>query len=212
MDIIEVTTEIVDIDSLEPHPENYNRHTDEGTERLASGIGKLGQVRPIIVKGNRIYAGHGVWMAAKRRGAKRISINRLPDDYPEDKARAFMVADNEQARHSQRDEVAMAEIIRELEQVDPNLAEATGWTTEELDAHLEEMATGIMIGGGHGGGGEIYDDGAGQPVIRIQVPVEVFQRYLEIMSQFSGGEVEQFSAMLEAAGNNLPPMWESEWQ
>jgi ParB-like chromosome segregation protein Spo0J len=49
------------IDTLSPHPRNYNQHPPAQIERLAASLSRFGQVRPIVVHGDTIVYGGVTW-------------------------------------------------------------------------------------------------------------------------------------------------------
>jgi len=45
-----IENETIEIGLLEPHPANYNQHSDQQIERLRVSLRKFGQPRPIVAQ------------------------------------------------------------------------------------------------------------------------------------------------------------------
>jgi ParB-like chromosome segregation protein Spo0J len=105
--------ETLDLDLLEPHPKNYNRHPAEQVRRLAKSLTKFGQVRSVVVWRNTLLAGHGVVEAARILNWRTVRADVLPDDYPEHLALAYIAADNELAKQGDPVMAQLAAILEE---------------------------------------------------------------------------------------------------
>lgn len=138
----------VEIDSIAEHPENYNKHPEEQLQQLAASLETFGQIRAIVIKGGRIYAGNGTWKAAKRLGWKTIRADILSPEYPEHLARGYLVADNETSKGARVDEAQLLALLEEArEKADASLA-ALGHspaTLEELRQRLAEKEPQIDV-------------------------------------------------------------------
>ncbi len=88
-------TEMIDVNSLSPHPKNRNHHGNEQIERLGKLIRFHGFRHPIIVSklSGHVVAGHG-----RLEAAKHIGLSKVPVDYQdfqnEEAEYAFLVSDN----------------------------------------------------------------------------------------------------------------------
>lgn len=82
---------LVAIDSLEPWPDNPRR--GDVNEVLRS-LKRFGQVRPILVQGARIVAGHHLVLAALELGWTHIAAGDHDFGGDVDEARAYLLADN----------------------------------------------------------------------------------------------------------------------
>jgi ParB-like chromosome segregation protein Spo0J len=129
---------IRDIDTLIPHPRNYNQHPPAQIEGLAASLRQFGQVRPIVVHGDTIVAGHGVYLAAQHLGYTSLRVTHLPDDWTEEQAMAYLVADNETRRGAEPDDAELAVLLDELQQADFDIA-AMGFDEAEYDALLDGL-------------------------------------------------------------------------
>jgi ParB-like chromosome segregation protein Spo0J len=128
------------IDTLAPHPRNYNQHPPEQLERLSASLRQFGQVRPIVVHGDTIIAGHGVYMVAQHLGYSTLRVTQLPDDWTEEQALAYLVADNETRRGAESDDAGLAALLDELQQADFDIA-AMGFDDAEYSALLDGLTT-----------------------------------------------------------------------
>ena len=84
---------IIKISSVKPHPENPNRHPKEQIIELQKSLEQFKQVKNIVTWQGFIIAGHGLVEAAKQKGYKEIEAVDV-SEWPEEKAKSFMIADN----------------------------------------------------------------------------------------------------------------------
>jgi DNA modification methylase len=148
------------IDTLSPHPRNYNQHPPAQIERLAASLRQFGQVRPIVVHGDTIIAGHGVYLAAQHLGYTSLRVTQLthlPDDWTEEQAMAYLVADNETRRGAEPDDAELAALLDELRQQDFDIA-AMGFDDAEYGALLDGLTPELPEPGN--GGDEFEPDEA----------------------------------------------------
>lgn len=133
--------EIVDIDSLQPHPRNYKVHPESQIAHIIQSIEEHGLYRPIVTaQDGTILAGHGVVLAAKRLGLKRIPIRRLP--LPRDDARAMklLAGDNEISHLGEVDDLALSAILSQIKAEAPTGLLGTGYDDESLAKLLEGLS------------------------------------------------------------------------
>src|ERR1700751_2191529 len=82
------------IQALRPDPANPRSHSPKQIRQLARSIGAFGFNVPILVDRTlRIIAGHGRLLAAQELGWREVPTILL-DHLSEQKAHAFMIADN----------------------------------------------------------------------------------------------------------------------
>lgn len=86
--------ETVIIESLSLDPNNARKHSKRNLDAIAASLNKFGQRKPIVVHQNTVIAGNGTLEAAKTLGWTEISISRCPDDWDENTAKAYALADN----------------------------------------------------------------------------------------------------------------------
>jgi site-specific DNA-methyltransferase (adenine-specific) len=145
------------IDTLVPHPRNYNQHPPAQIERLAASLRQFGQVRPIVVHGDTIVAGHGVYMAAQHLGYQTLRVTHLPDDWTDEQAMAYLVADNETRRGAEPSDTELAALLDELQQQDFDL-DSLGFDEVEYGALLDGLTPELPEPGN--GGDEFEPDDA----------------------------------------------------
>lgn len=130
---------VIDLAQFQPHKKNYNQHSPIQIDRLRASLRKFGQPRNIVVWRDMFVAGHGVAMAAAAEGWATLRANVIPEDWPEQRVLAFLAADNELSRLSDPDQTALAAILDEANQFDPELLHAIGYNAAEFDALLAEV-------------------------------------------------------------------------
>lgn len=107
----EVTGRRVRLDTLRPHPDNYNQHDEQqiaGPGGLMDSLRLFGQVQAIVVWRNFLVAGHGVTEAARRLGWTELDARVIPEGWPAERVKAYLAADNEQSRQSAPDLAQLA--------------------------------------------------------------------------------------------------------
>jgi len=87
------------LDALRPHPRNYNPHSERQVGELEQSLDDFEQYKPIVAWRDPddgllyIIAGHGLWLAAQKRGDETILVNDR-SDLSREQALALMAADN----------------------------------------------------------------------------------------------------------------------
>ena len=124
---------LVPIDTHVPSPGNPRRGD---TAAVAGSLLRFGQLKPIVVDGSRIVAGHHVVMAAREAGWTHVAA--LPHEFgSEDEQRAFLLADNRTSdlgSYDDRDLIAQLQTLADLGTFD-----GTGYGAEDLDALMESL-------------------------------------------------------------------------
>lgn len=106
-----------DIDKLQPHPENYNKHPNSQLDELEKSLDTFEQYKNIVVWNGLIIAGNGLYEAAKRKGLKKIyAIDR--SDLSESQAKALLIADNATSAISEPDLSQLKVLLDGLGDVD----------------------------------------------------------------------------------------------
>jgi DNA modification methylase len=118
---------LVPIDSLEPWPDNPRRGD---VAAIAASLDRFGQVRPVLVQGSRIVAGHHLVLAALERGYTHIAVGDH-DFGSEDEARAYLLADNRTAELGVVDDALLSAQLAALQDT-----RGIGYTDKDL-AQLE---------------------------------------------------------------------------
>ena len=139
------------LDKLLPHPKNPNTHPDRQMKKLKHLIKKHGYSKGSVVyqkSTGYLLAGHGIVQALKELGYTHVDAVEL--DIDDEKALAFMIADNKVASDSIIDDIALQNVINELSEMDvPSL----DFAFDEDD--LSELADRILA---NNPPGEVVED------------------------------------------------------
>lgn len=171
-----ITNAMIPLDKLHPHDRNYNQHPPEQIQKIAQSLREFGQPRSIVVKqstdGYTIIAGHGVTEAARSEGWEALRADILPADYSNEKALAYLVADNELSNGSDPDMAALAQLLEESKHAGITL-EAMGFSDTALDTLLKDLADEALANGQRDaddpdGGGDDFDATPDEAQTRVQ--------------------------------------------
>ena len=113
-------------------PKNARKHSQRNLDAIAASLDKFGQRKPIVVHRGVILAGNGTVEAAKSLGWKDIEITTVPDDWDDETAKAFALADNRSAELAEWDESELAKQLLELDD--------RGWDIAELGFEIPEIS------------------------------------------------------------------------
>jgi len=143
----------ISIDDIDINPENYRGHPAEQISALRVSLNKFGQVKSIVVQAPKreggkflLVAGEGITVSARLQGLKQLHADIIPADWPAEKVKAYMVADNETGRRADPDLVQLASLMNEVQAFDSDLLAAMGYSDEEFDELLK--AVGAEVGSG----------------------------------------------------------------
>ena len=119
---------------------NPRIHSARQIGQLARSIEAFGFNVPVLVdSSNKVIAGHGRVMAAKRLGWAEVPTICL-SHLSEPQARAYMLADNRLTEISTWDEQLLAEQLKGLAEIDLDFSlEATGFEMGEIDLRIEQL-------------------------------------------------------------------------
>ncbi len=121
----------VEIASLSPDPANVRRHPEGQITKLMGMLRRWGQTLPLLVDGNGVVrVGNARLEAMTRLGWDKVNVVRL--DLSPSEWTALAIADNKSHDDSEFDEAALANVLASLRAEDADLAEAAGYTVEEL--------------------------------------------------------------------------------
>ncbi len=142
----DITHETIALDALAVHPRNYRRHPEHQIARLQASLRRFGQVRSIVVQsgpvGYMIVAGHGVTQAAREEGYTSLRADVIPATWTDEQVTGYLIADNEHNRNADDDQLLLAQMLQEQADAGADLA-SLGYTSEELDALLQELGDGV---------------------------------------------------------------------
>lgn len=129
--------EMLETESLKPHPENPNRHGETQIAILADLIRTVGWRYPIVVskRSGFIVSGHARWLAAKRIGLKQVPVD-IQDFESADDESLQLLGDNKIPELSHRDNKVEADLLQKLLDNNRNTLLA-GYRPKELDEILK---------------------------------------------------------------------------
>ena len=122
----------IQITELTLDPKNARKHSARNLEAIAASLNKFGQRKPIVVHRGVVLAGNGTLEAAKSLGWTEIEVAEVPEDWDNDTAKAYALADNRTAELAEWDESELAKQLLELQNAD--------WDIEELGFEVPALA------------------------------------------------------------------------
>ena len=123
----------ISITNLSLDPKNARKHSARNLEAIAASLEKFGQRKPIVVHRGVVLAGNGTLEAAKSLGWTEIDVAEVPDDWDNDTAKAYALADNRTAELAEWDESELAKQLLELQDADWDITEIGFEITKVLD-------------------------------------------------------------------------------
>ena len=146
-----------DPDTLIPYENNPRQHSESQIDRLVRSIKEFGFTNPVLIDdGLNVIAGHGRLMAAGVIGLKTvptITLGHLTDQ----QRRAYVIADNQLALNSSRDDDVLQKELEVLGDLGfdltllgwgddiPSFAEEPDYSAlDDLDDPTRELADGVM--------------------------------------------------------------------
>ena len=110
------------IDDVRPYDRNAKEHSKKQIQKIADSIAEFGFNQPIVIdKESVIIVGHGRYFAAQLLNRPEVPCLRI--EIPEDKARAYRLADNKLNESDWNMDLA----IEELKLLSMKLADLTGF-------------------------------------------------------------------------------------
>jgi DNA modification methylase len=126
------------IAELSNDPANARKHDDRNIESIVASLRRFGQQKPIVIDMNNIVrAGNGTLEAARRLGWD--SIDCVKTDLKGSDAIAYAIADNRTAELAKWDDDILAAQLNGLLADDEELANAAGFTAEEIEGMLNDV-------------------------------------------------------------------------
>ena len=131
--------EKISVRKLSNDPANARKHNERNIETIVASLRRFGQQKPIVVDRNNIVrAGNGTLEAAKQLGWDEIDVVRT--DLNGSEAVAYAIADNRTAELAEWDDEILSAQLNGLFVDDEALLEAAGYTQDDLESMLEELA------------------------------------------------------------------------
>ena len=116
---------------LKPYDKNPRKH-DKGIDELIKSIEKHGWTVPILIdQDNRVIAGHGRLIAAKK--MNRSTVPCVRTEVTEQEYLELMLSDNKVAELSKWDNKLHKEVMEILQGLDSAIENIPGYEAEEID-------------------------------------------------------------------------------
>lgn len=109
---------LVPITTLSFDPTNARKHNERNLTAIAESLSKFGQRKPIVIHNGRVIAGNGTLEAAKSLNWTDISVVEVPNNWDDETAKAFALADNRTAELAEWDEKELAKQLVELQETE----------------------------------------------------------------------------------------------
>lgn len=182
--------ETVKINTIALDDNNARMHSQRNLDAIAKSLEEFGQRKPIVVHKNIVIAGNGTVQAALKNGSTDIDIVRIPDDWSDEKVKAFALADNRTSELASWDEEILLETLHSLSD---GMLEAAGFT--EMDVRALEAIYGEIPEGFEG---RVEDpiDVKGK-VISCRVSDDTYDRWKQLWDTFDGDDDSRVNAILD---------------
>lgn len=127
---------LVPVDSVKPHPDNPRRGK---IELIVSSLLTFGQQRAILVQESTGYivAGNHTYIASSYPGLEWTHIAAVVEDMSDEKAGAYLLADNHTADVGTYDDKELTRLLQR--HADEGTLELTTYTADELDTLLSKQ-------------------------------------------------------------------------
>lgn len=132
-DLATLATSVDDLELLDGNP----RRGD--VDAVARSLDRFGQRKPIVVRRSdrQVVAGNHTLQAARKLGWSEIAVVWVDDD--EVTAKAFALADNRTAELGDYDDQLLADLLKAVGDVDPDLLADAGWAGDAVAELLERL-------------------------------------------------------------------------
>ena len=145
----------IPVDDLVPDARNSRKHTERQIALIAKSIQQYGFTNPLLVRRNKVIAGHARLEAAKRLGLKSVPV-RVCDHLTDVQARALVIADNKLALVDFAwDDKILEEELRALHDEEFDLG-SLGFLDDELP-NFDDDAAGVSSNSPPTGMGNLSD-------------------------------------------------------
>lgn len=106
-------------------PQNARKHNRKNIDAIKSSLQTFGQRRPLVVMPDMIViAGNGTLVAMRELGWTDCAVTITPEDWTEEQAKAYALADNRTAELAEWDNTQLATTLASLEDA--------GWPVQDL--------------------------------------------------------------------------------
>lgn len=197
-------------ETLVPNPRNPNRHSPRQIELLAKIIDHQGWRNPIVVstRSGFVVSGHGRLAAALLLKLPVVPVDLQQFESEADEW-AHLIADNRIAELADMDEGGLADLLRDLGDVEGLDLDITGFDGAALDKLLADDGESDDIADGEGGSEQaslLKFDGISIPL--TQAEKDALRRRIDDHSDATGshfGFVRQLLNLDDDGGYRLPP-------
>jgi len=132
----------IGVNNLIPYDGNSRTHDSSQVSQICASIEEFGWTNPILIsKGNKLIAGHGRLMAAKKLGMDTVPCIEL-DDLTNDQIKALIIADNQLALNAGWDLDILKSELNDLKLNDFNI-DLLGFDDDFISGLLDEKAEGL---------------------------------------------------------------------
>jgi len=182
----------VDINTIEPHPQNV-RQGDIGA--ISESLKAHGQYRPIVVdkRTNRILAGNHTWKAAKSLGWQQIAVGFI-ETKDDDDALRILLADNKANDLASYNDGDLVDLLKELINSEQGL-EGTLFTDNELD-DLNKLINSPSLDDLIKDLGEQSESGF-TATIKCVVNLDVYQLWQNLWESIKGSDSERILEIIK---------------
>jgi ParB-like chromosome segregation protein Spo0J len=127
------------VSDLSQDPANARKHDERNIDSIVASLRRFGQQKPIVVDASKVVrAGSGTLEAAKRIGWETIEC--VETSLKGSDAIAYAIADNRTAELAEWDPDVLAAQLSGLLTDDEALANAAGFSAEEIERMLEKLS------------------------------------------------------------------------
>ena len=124
--------------ALEFDPSNDRLHGPENIAAIAASLEAFGQRRPLVIRGNVVIAGNGTLEAARSLGWVEILVTDVPEDWSDDQARAYALADNRTAELASWNDSSLLEHLAHFDSVGFDVSQFGFESTSKPDESVWE--------------------------------------------------------------------------
>lgn len=108
------------IDELRPDSRNARKHGKRNLATIRASLEQFGQRRAAVIRSDgTVLAGNGMLEAARSLGWTELSVTVVPDEWSDDEARAYALADNRTGELAEWDSNELNDHLKDLQ--------ASGW-------------------------------------------------------------------------------------
>lgn len=191
--------EQIALDAVTLDPLNARSHSQRNLSTIMASLESFGQRKPIVLHGDTVIAGNGTVEAARALGWKKIAATRVPEDWTEEQARAYAIADNRTAELAEWDG---SQLLETLSSFDADSLMASGFDQDDLDALMKVWGPAPDLDDLHDDIGDPIDEDEWQ-VIRVRVPEDVYQRWNECLKATQEKDLSAVIMVVDAAHRSL---------